>query len=39
MDEMSGGKLTKDEIELLNMRKLEQQFDEDYIEMDVEDDD
>ena len=38
MDEMSGEKYSKEELELINMRQMEEHFEEDYLEMDVEDD-
>ena len=38
IDEMSGDKYSKEEREFINMRQLEEHFEEDYVEMDMDDD-
>ena len=34
---MSGDKFTKEEMELMTMRQMEEHFEEEYIDMDVDD--
>ena len=38
IDEMSGDKYSKEEREFINMRQLEEHFEEDYVDMDMDDD-
>ena len=38
IEEMSGHKYTSEEMELMNMRQIEANFEEEYLDMDVEED-
>ena len=38
MDEISGVKYSKEELEFMNMRHMEENFNEDYMEMEMDDD-